>query len=218
MNIVTQLITFFALSLLLNQLNLILLIMFMLLILAILIWCKNHTYFRLLKRLKWVFIATILVFIFNTPGEHVAGWPFSISPSYEGLIAACSQLLRLALILAMISHILETNTRERLIAGLYCLLQPLQFFKLDVRRFAARLWLTLYYVDIAQNQPKPSQNKLYKVGLFDQFEGITSKQSILNDTETLEIELDLPYFGWLDCFTLLIIAVLFMIFLVGKLI
>lgn len=218
MNIVTQLIGFFVFAILLNQFALMLLLVFMLLMLAILIWHKNQTYFRLLKRLKWVFIVTILVFIFNTPGEHVAGWPFSISPSYEGLIAATTQVLRLALMLAVISHILAINTRERLIAGLYFLLQPLQFFKMDVQRFAARLWLTLHYVEIAQNQEKLSQNGLNKSGFFDQFERISSSQSATNDTETLEIELDLPYFGWLDNLTLLIIAILFVIFLVGKLI
>lgn len=218
MNIVTQLIGFFVFAILLNQFALMLLLVFMLLMLAILIWHKNQTYFRLLKRLKWVFIVTILVFIFNTPGEHVAGWPFPISPSYEGLIAATTQVLRLALMLAVISHILAINTRERLIAGLYFLLQPLQFFKMDVQRFAARLWLTLHYVEIAQNQEKLSQNGLNKSGFFDQFERISSSQSATNDTETLEIELDLPYFGWLDNLTLLIIAILFVIFLVGKLI
>ena len=215
MNVVTQLIGFMVLAITLNQFSLPILVVMLLITLMFLIMHQNQTYFRLLKRLKWIFIVTLLVFSFNTPGEHLMGWPFNISPSYEGLSAAITQVIRLALMLAVISHLLATHTRERLIAGLYYLLQPFAYFHLDVRRFAARLWLTLHYVEVSQQQDKSDITTQKQAGFFDSFAQITQATPDAQVSDIEEIELDIPHFSWLDFITLFLMVVWLIAFWAG---
>jgi energy-coupling factor transporter transmembrane protein EcfT len=217
MNIVTQLIGFLLLAISLNLLPLWLLSTLFTCILLCMVAYHHHQYFRLLKRLKWFFVVTILLFVFNTPGEHLAYWPFAISPSYEGLQAAMTQVLRLALMLAVISHILLVNTREQLIAGMYFLLYPLHYLQLDIKRFAARLWLTLHYVEIAQNQSNAMQNLQKKLTLFERFDQLTHIQLDSMDAQANEIQLDLPSWTWIDVFALALMLAGLIVFMLGKL-
>lgn len=146
-NIISQLFIFFMLAISINFLNLNVLISALFFLLALLALTKNNRFFCALLRFKWFFIVMFLIFTFNTPGEHVAKWPFAISPTYEGLVAGTTQLLRIMLMLAGLSLILASNTRQQLISGFYFIFSPLKFLGLEVERFAARLWLTLHYVE-----------------------------------------------------------------------
>lgn len=146
-NIITQLFIFFTVAISINFLNLNLLISALVFLLALLALTKNNRFFYSLLRFKWFFIVMLLIFAFNTPGEHVAKWPFAFSPTYEGLVAGTTQLLRIMLMLAGLSLILASNTRQQLISGFYFIFSPLKFLGLKVERFAARLWLTLHYVE-----------------------------------------------------------------------
>jgi energy-coupling factor transport system permease protein len=49
--------------------------------------------------------------------------------------------------LAALSLLLATTSRAQIMAGIYQLLKPLQFFGVLPERFSARLWLTLHYVE-----------------------------------------------------------------------
>lgn len=156
LNTKTQLIAFFLFALIVNVLHLSILLFLMLILLALLVYLNNSHFFRLMRRLKWFYLVMLLIFIFNTPGEHVAHWPFSIKPTYEGLHTGVEQVLRIAVMLAALSIVLTQNTKQQLISGLYFLMQPLSYLGLDVKRFAARLWLTLHYVELQQgDQEKP---------------------------------------------------------------
>ena len=150
-NIITQLVIFLVAAISINLLNLKLLIGLFIFLLALLLLTKNNKFLRSLLRFKWFFIVMLLIFAFNTPGEHVQGWPFSfsptISPTYEGLVAGATQSLRILLMLAGLSLIMACNTRQQLISGLYFIVSPLKYLGFKVERFAARLWLTLHYVE-----------------------------------------------------------------------
>jgi energy-coupling factor transport system permease protein len=89
----------------------------------------------------------LAIYAYATPGEYVGALPEWFAPTYEGLREGGMQMLRLVLMLAAISLLLATTDRSRLMSGLYWLLQPLRFFRIDPARFAARLWLTLHYVE-----------------------------------------------------------------------
>ena len=192
-NTSTQLILLFlfALSLNLWSLNTMLALMFALVLL--LVHLKNSHFYRLMKRLKWFYLVMFLIFIFNTPGQHVANWPFSFKPTYEGLEMGLMQILRIALILAVLSIILTRNSKEKLISGLYFLMKPLSYIGLDVQRFSARLWLTLYYVELRQenntDMPMPKD-------LAESLDQIFSESESGDDD--VVIALEKPIFNWLD--------------------
>lgn len=154
LNTKTQLITFLLFALLVNGWHITLLLMLIPILLARLVKLNNRHYFRLSYRLKWFYLVMFAIFAFNTPGEHIAVWPFSLKPSYEGVLMGLEQVLRIATMLAMLSLILMQNTKQELISGIYFLLQPLSSLGLDIKRFAARLWLTLHYVDLQQSSGK----------------------------------------------------------------
>jgi len=190
-NIITQLMVFFIFSVALNLLNLKALLLAAAIVLVMLALVKNHHFYRLSKRLKWFYLVMFVIFAFNTPGEHVAGWPFAVSPTYEGLHAGFMQLLRITVMLAALSLLLASNTRQQLISGFYFLFSPLKYIGLDVERFAARLWLTLHYVELQQQTPK-SQHI---------FSHLNQKlSSIFTETQhdDITITLEKPMFAWAD--------------------
>jgi energy-coupling factor transporter transmembrane protein EcfT len=150
-NIITQLLSFFMLAVIVNQLNLKTLFIILCIFIAIIIFTKTRQFLRAIKRFKWFFLVMVVIFAFNTPGEHLVDWPFAISPTYEGMIAGITQTLRIIAMLATLSIILAVNTRQQLISGFYFIFSPLKYMGLEVERFAARLWLTLHYVELQRD-------------------------------------------------------------------
>jgi energy-coupling factor transporter transmembrane protein EcfT len=115
----------------------------------LLLYYRASGFWRMLRRVRWLLISMVLIFAFNTPGEYLPQWPFELAPTYEGLHAGLLQAVRLCMMLAGLALLLATTNRENLMAGFFLLLYPLRLVKLHPERFAARLWLTLHYVDHA---------------------------------------------------------------------
>ncbi len=143
----TQFIALIAFSILLNVWHLNVLAALMLVFFIVLICQQNQHFFQLLKRLRWFFLVMFLIFLFNTPGEHMVSWSYRLKPTYEGLSAAFTQMLRIALMLAAVSFMLKQNSMQQLISGLYVLLKPLKRVGVNVERFATRLCLTMHYLE-----------------------------------------------------------------------
>lgn len=154
MNTQAQLILFFSLAIIFNVIELMPLTVTLIAILPWLIFTHNHHFYQLLKRLKWLFIFMLIIYMFNTPGEYVLDWPFLFQPTYEGIRMGLAQVFRVILIIAMLSIINQQNTKQALVSGLYTLIKPLQLVGIKVDRFAVRLWLTLNYVDSSEGQMK----------------------------------------------------------------
>ena len=202
LNIITQLLSFFVLAVIVNQLNLNTLMVILLIFLAIILLTKTHQFLRAIKRFKWFFLVMLVIFAFNTPGEHLAKWPFSISPTYEGIIAGFTQTLRIAVMLAGLSLILSVNTRQQLISGFYFIFSPLKYLGLEVERFAARLWLTLHYVEL-QRDKNASQD------FFNRLKDMSNLKSN-QENDDVSITFKIPQFGLFDyiVITLLVIFLL----------
>lgn len=149
-NTVTQLTCFLMFALLMNRLLFMHLMVITTLLITALIYAKSQHFFKMIKRMKWFFIVMLFIFAFNTPGQHIQGWDYLLSPTYEGLASGTLQVFRMMALLASLSLIMTFNTKQQLISGFYFLLLPLQAAGLEVERFAARLWLTLEYVESAQ--------------------------------------------------------------------
>ena len=199
-NIITQLMLFFVFAIALNLLKLKVLLVITPLLLLALILVKNQQFYRLSKRLKWFYLVLFLIFAFNTPGEHMLGWPFSISPTYEGIRAGFEQLLRISTMLVALSILLASNTRQQLISGFYFLLSPLKCLGLDVERFAARLWLTLHYVELQQQVPK-------KPHIFSNLGQNLTNIFTEAQHEDITITLEKPQFTWLDMVLLVLMLI-----------
>ena len=132
---------------------------------------KATHFLRILKRMKWFFLVMLLIFAFNTPGQHIQGWDYLFSPTYEGVASGLLQVFRMLTLLAALSLIMAINTKQQLISGFYFMLLPLQSLGLEIERFAARLWLTLEYVESAKTLDKTSdkpQNLLNQLKQFGQ--------------------------------------------------
>lgn len=116
------------------------------LLLAVLLLCATD--FRLLlRRARWLLLSIVLIYAYATPGEYVASVPDAWAPTYEGLREGSVQILRLAAMLAALSVLLATSSRAQIMAGIYQLTLPFKMFGIQPERFAARLWLTLHYVE-----------------------------------------------------------------------
>ncbi|MGZ8271393.1 MAG: CbiQ family ECF transporter T component [Methylophilus sp.] len=102
---------------------------------------------NMLRRVRWLMIILMIIYAFSTPGEYVRGFPIWFSPSYEGIQAGLMQTAKIMIMLAALSVLLTTTSRELLIGGIYQLLSPFSMLKVDAKRFAVRIWLTMHYVE-----------------------------------------------------------------------
>jgi energy-coupling factor transporter transmembrane protein EcfT len=152
---------------------------------------RAAVFWRMLKRTRWLLVTLILVFAFSTPGEYLPDWPFEVGPTYEGLRSGAIQAGRLTVMLAGLSLLLATTDREHLIAGLLTLLGPLKYLKLPVERFAARLWLTLHYVE---------QPATLKSGqrLTDRLAAFSTIEDEFTQSAPEMIVVPLSFFTWYD--------------------
>lgn len=188
------------LAILLNQTHLSVLLYLAAMLGLALFHMKINQFFRSIKRLKWFFLVLIIIFALNTPGEHVMLSAALISPTYEGLIAGCTQALRIMVMLATLSLILACNTRQQLISGFYFVFSPLKYLGLKVERFAARLWLTLHYVE--------SQSDDDKQQFFSHLKNMTSSLSDNSAHDDVDISFVLPAFTLLDYASIALLAAL----------
>jgi hypothetical protein len=185
-NTSAQLIALFAFTISVNLWEMMYLFLSFTILIVFIITIKNMHFYQLIKRLKWFYLVMFLIFLFNTPGEHIPDWPLFFTPSYEGLQMGIIQLLRITTILAFLSVILFKNTKNELIAGVYFLIKPLSNLGFDVKRFSSRLWLTLYYVDLQDNnKTKP---------MLQDLQASLSKIFSENEIESDVIDIELPVF------------------------
>ena len=146
-------------------------------------------FLRMLRRVRWILLSLLLVYAFSTPGEYIAAWPFEwLSPTYEGIKAAALQIARLGVMLAGLSILLATTDRKNLIAGFYMLLRPLRHIGIQPERFAARLMLTLHYVEHSSKQDTPQS--------FRQSFALQHDEAELAAPRL--VELHLPSLSWRD--------------------
>jgi energy-coupling factor transporter transmembrane protein EcfT len=210
LNIISQLLGFFVLAVMLNQLPLTGLLALFAILIAALVLSKTWQFISTIKRFKWFFLVMLIIFAFNTPGEHVHNWPFSISPTYEGLQAWLIQILRTISMLAALTLIIANNNKQQLISGLYFILTPLKWLGLATERFAARLWLTLHYVELQRDTSNYQDQSLLsrlKAMTDLRLAPVTNQH---NDVDLSVIELSVPKFTWFDCafISLLLCAVI----------
>lgn len=106
---------------------------------------------HMLRRVRWLLLAILLVYGGLTPGEPLlpalGGW----SPSEDGLRMGALRVAALVAIVAAVYLLLATTSRSALIGGLLWFGAPARRLGLDDSRFAVRLVLALEAVPRVQD-------------------------------------------------------------------
>jgi len=105
------------------------------------------TFLHTVRRMRWLLLSILVIYAFGTPGELIPAFSVNFAPTYEGLQSGLVQIEKLLIALAALSLLLTSSPREQMMLGLYMLLIPFRFAGLNIERFAARLMLTLNYVE-----------------------------------------------------------------------
>ncbi|THF62481.1 CbiQ family ECF transporter T component [Pseudothauera rhizosphaerae] len=119
---------------------------------AIALWVARARTLRLLRRVRILLVAIVVLFAGFTPGEAVlADWP-ALSPSREGLLLALEHAGRLVAVVFCVAILLQKLSTDRLVGGLYALSRPFALVGLSSERVAVRMLLVLRYVDDPQGR------------------------------------------------------------------
>ena len=106
----------------------------------------NNIHFRgaliMLKRLKWLFISILIVYLFFTPGQLL--WSDVVwSPTVEGLTQGSLRVAVLVLLVAAVNFLISSTEQDDFLSAILWCLRPLSFVGLPHERLAVRITLTL---------------------------------------------------------------------------
>lgn len=107
---------------------------------------------RLLKRIRFLLLAIVVLFAGFTPGEALLiDWP-KLSPSREGTQLAMEHAGRVLAVVFCVAILLESLPAPRLVGALYALLRPFERVGFPAGTVAVRTLLVLRLVD-AETSP-----------------------------------------------------------------
>lgn len=98
--------------------------------------------FRLLSRLRWLFLSILLVYVFFTPGQllfPVLDW----GPTWEGLLQGAGRIAALVLLVLAVNWLLESTAQDAFLSATLWCLRPLARLGFPQQRLAVRICLTL---------------------------------------------------------------------------
>lgn len=98
---------------------------------------------RLVRRIRFLLLAILILFAWMTPGQAFITFWTTLGPSREGLALAVAHGLRLLGVVALVALLLGRGGRDFLVSGLYALMAPCSLFGLSRDRLAVRLLLVL---------------------------------------------------------------------------
>jgi len=133
--------------LLISMLDNLMLFSLMMLSFVMVLSLRVLTFLHTVRRMRWLLLSILVIYAFGTPGELIPAFSVNFAPTYEGLQSGLVQIEKLLIALAALSLLLTSSPREQMMLGLYMLLIPFRFAGLNIERFAARLMLTLNYVE-----------------------------------------------------------------------
>lgn len=153
MHVLVKIATLVLLALMLGQMTNPVLFFFAGTLLALgLVVDKQHLMMTI-KRVRWLLMVMLGVYVFGTPGQYV-DVPFKwLRPTYEGFTLGMQQALKMTTMLAALSLLLSSTSRTQLVSGLYQLMSLFSWTGISAERFTSRLWLTLEYVEQQDKAP-----------------------------------------------------------------
>ncbi len=147
-----------------------------------------HSSLKMLWRLKWLYLSILIVYGWFTPGAALvvlSGIKASYIPTQEGLQAGGLRVTVLIAIVIMVAGLLQTLEKDKLVSAIIWLATPLSVMRLDIRRFALLLVLTLDKVLLSETSMRKSleSNKQEKTGLLN-----TASMVLTNALANIESE------------------------------
>lgn len=104
---------------------------------------------RLVRRIRFLLLAIVVLFAWFTPGEAaIVDLPL-LSPTREGALLALEHGGRLIAVVCCVALLLEALPPARLVSGMYVMCRPLALIGVPPERLALRLLLVLHYVETA---------------------------------------------------------------------
>jgi len=146
---------------------------------------------QLLKRVRYLLLAIVVLFAFFTPGQALfIDFP-TISPSREGSRLAIDHIARILAVVFCVALLMQRLSPQRLVGGIYALLRPVGLFGVSAERIAVRILLTLNEVET----DAPGQWRQWL-------------QEAEKDEPAVTIHIVRETFGWRDMMALVMAALL----------
>jgi len=108
---------------------------------------------RLLRRMRWLFLSIAVIYLWLTPGTPlIRGFPSFAEwlPTVEGLWQGLLRSTSLALMVTAASVLLAVTPRDEILSALHWMLSPLKLVRFPHERFAVRAALCLEAVTQVQ--------------------------------------------------------------------
>jgi len=106
-----------------------------------------HNALKMLKRLRWLFLSILVVYLFFTPG--ILLFPDVLwGPTQEGLLQGLLRVAVLVLIVAAVNVLIGSTEQSEFLSAVSWCLQPLSWLGLSHERLAVRISLTLTTVGV----------------------------------------------------------------------
>jgi hypothetical protein len=105
---------------------------------------------KMLKRLRWLFLSILIVYLFFTPGILLLPdllW----GPTQEGLLQGLLRIAVLVLIVGAVNVLIGSTGQEEFLSAVSWCLQPLSWLGLSHQRLAVRISLTLAAVGVLRS-------------------------------------------------------------------
>jgi len=116
---------------------------------------------RLVKRVRYLLLAIVVLFAGFTPGEALlVDWP-RLSPSREGAVLALEHAARILAVVLCVAVLMERLPAQRMVSAIHALLRPFETLGFPATRVAVRLLLVLRLVE--SGAPKGWQSWLHDV-------------------------------------------------------
>lgn len=122
---------------------------------------------RLLRRMRWLFLSITVIYLWLTPGVPlIPGIPSLAEwlPTVDGLWLGVLRALSLALMVTAASLLLFVTSRDEILAALHWLMTPLGLLRFPHERFAVRAALSLEAVAQVQSHVRSALAGAEKVG------------------------------------------------------
>ncbi|NOX93302.1 MAG: hypothetical protein GXP18_12885 [Gammaproteobacteria bacterium] len=107
-----------------------------------------HNAWKMLKRLRWLFLSIFVVYLFLTPGVLLLPdvlW----GPTQEGVMQGFLRIVVLVLIIAAVNVLIGSTGQAEFLSAVSWCLQPLSWLGLSHERLAVRISLTLVAVGVS---------------------------------------------------------------------
>jgi len=112
-----------------------------------------RTAWRLLRRMRWLFLSIAVIYLWLTPGVPlIPGMPSFADwlPTVEGLWQGGLRIISLALMVTAASLLLSVTSRDEVLSALHWMMAPLGLLRFPHERFAVRAALSLEAVSQVQ--------------------------------------------------------------------